>query len=129
VWQPSGRQWALIWPVALLVVLAWPPDSGRSLGMKLVNRAVDPADMLPGEPPALPMGMDDDGDAVTRHDMAETAYLQARERSTLARWRIDLKTAGDPLERATQRQVLVGLAVMGALLVWRLDGTKPGQVG
>ena len=47
MWQPSGKQWGLIWPVALLAVLAWPPDSGKSLGMKLVNYVVDPRGALP----------------------------------------------------------------------------------
>jgi hypothetical protein len=125
MWQPSRKQWALIWPVALLVVLAWPPDGGRSLGMKLVNRVVDPTNALPGPPPRLPMGLDDDGDAVTEHDMLETAYLHARQRSTLSRIRIDLKTAGDPMEPSTQRQVLVGLVVLAGLLVWRLDASRP----
>jgi hypothetical protein len=124
MWQPARGQWAIIWTVALLVVLAWPPDKGRSLGTKLVNWAVDPSDALPGQPPPLPMGLDDDGDAVAEHDMLETAYYQARDRSASARLRIDLKNAGDPMDPSTQRQGLVGLIVVGALLVWRLDGRR-----
>ena len=121
MWQPSGRQWTVIWPVALLVVLAWPPDQGRSLAVKLVNWVADPAASLPVSPPPLPMGLDDDGDAVTEHDMLETAYLQGRERSALTRVRLDLRDGGDPLDPSTQRQLLVGLAVVAALAVWRLD--------
>jgi MYXO-CTERM domain-containing protein len=34
---------------------------------------------------------------------------------------MDLKSAGDPLAPSTQRQVLVGLAVLGGLLVWQID--------
>lgn len=124
VWQPSPKQWAIIWPVAFLLVLGWPPERGHSLGMMLVNRAVDPVDALPSLPPPVPMGLDDDGDAVTAHDMQEAAWNQARERSTLNRWRMDLKTASDPFAPATQRQLLAGLAVFGALVVWRMDATR-----
>lgn len=122
MWQPSRAQWALIWPVALVAVLAWPPDKGRSLGTKVVNWVVDPSGALPALPPPLPMGLDDDGDAVAEHDMLETAYLQARQRSETTRYRMDLKTAGDPLEPSTQRQLVVGLVVAAALAVWRMDG-------
>ena len=88
--------------------------------MTVVSWAVDPFASLPGPPALLPMGLDDDGDAVTEHDMLETAYLQTRERSTLNRWRMDAKIGGDPLPPATQRQVLVGFAVAAALAVWRM---------
>jgi hypothetical protein len=121
MWQPSRRQWAIIWPVAILVVLAWPPDQGRSLGMKVVSRAVDPFNALPPLPPQLPMGQDDNGDAVAEHDMLEGAYFQERDRSASNRLRMDLKNADDPLDPATQRQVLVGILVVAALAVWRMD--------
>ena len=93
--------------------------------MKVVSWAVDPFASLPEPPALLPMGLDDDGDAVTEHDMLETAYLQARERSALNRWRMDVKSGGDPLAPPTQRQLLVGLAVMAALAVWRMDRNRP----
>ena len=105
------------------MVLAWPPDKGRSLLTMTVNRAVDPLDTLPYLPEPLPMGLDDDGDAVSAHDMQEQAYFAARERSALTRVRMDLKNTGDPFAPPTQRQLLVVLAVVGALLVWRMDGT------
>jgi hypothetical protein len=124
MWQPSRAQWAIIWPIALLIVLAWPPDKGRSLGMKVVSWAVDPSGTLPVLPPPLPMGLDDDGDAVAEHDMLETAYFQARERSATTRYRMDVKNAGDPLESSTQRQLLVGIGVIAALLVWRMEGKR-----
>ena len=88
--------------------------------MKILSWAVDPWASLPTPPTPLPMGLDDDGDAVPEHDMLETAYLQARERSTLNRWRMDVKIGGDPLDPTTQRQVLVGFAVAAALAVWRM---------
>ena len=124
MWQPSRGQWTLITLVALMVVLAWPPDSGRSLGAKLVNWAVDPRHQLPELPDALPMALDDDGDAVTEHDMAEAAYNHARERSVITRWRLDLKAAEDPFSPSTQRQLLVALSVLGALVVWRMDASR-----
>ena len=122
MWQPARRQWALIWLVAVLVILGWPPDSGRSPGAKLVNWGADPRNTLPSMPAPLPMGLDDDGDAVAAHDLAERSYYDERDRSAITRLRIDLKNTSDPFERSTQRQLLVGLAVVGALLVWQMDG-------
>ncbi len=107
-----------------MVVLAWPPDSGRSLGAKLVNWAADPRHQLPELPDALPMALDDDGDAVTEHDMAEAAYNHARDRSVITRWRLDLKAAEDPFSPSTQRQLLVALSVLGALVAWRMDASR-----
>jgi hypothetical protein len=121
VWQPNRAQWSVLWAVAVAVILAWPPDSGRSLGVKAVNWAADPAGGLPALPPPLPMSLGDNGDAVAAHDALETAYYQARDRSLATRWRMDLKTAGDPLERSTMRQLLVGLGVLSALAMWRLS--------
>jgi hypothetical protein len=115
----------IIWSVAVLAVLAWPPQSGRSLGVKLASWAADPRGSLPEPPPSLPMGMDDDGDAVAEHDMLETAYLQARERSTVTRWRMDVKQASDPFDSSTQRQVVAAVIVLAALSVWRMD--RPHQ--
>lgn len=126
MWQPSRGQWTIIYIVAMVIVLAWPPDSGRSLGATFVNWVVDPRHQLPDLPEALPMALDDDGDAVTEHDMAEAAYNHARERSVITRWRLDLKDAGDPFPTSTQRQLLVGLAVLGALTVWRM-GASPSR--
>jgi hypothetical protein len=120
MWQPNRAQWWIIWTVALVAILAWPPDAGRSLGMKAVNRAVDPAGALPDLPPPLPMSLGDNGDAVAAHDALETAYYQTRDRSRLMRWRMDLKAVGDPLDRSTMRQLVIGMVVLSALGVWRL---------
>jgi hypothetical protein len=121
MWQPNRAQWAIICVLALIVVLAWPPDRGRSLGVKAVNWIADPSDALPTLPPPLPMGLDDDGDAVAAHDAQETAYYQRRDESATTRWRMRLKEATDPIDPQTERQVLVALAVAGALVVWRID--------
>jgi hypothetical protein len=121
MWQPRRAQWTIIWTVAVLAVLAWPPDGGRSLLLKAMNRAADPAGSLPALPPPLPMGLDDDGDAVSAHDAQESAYYRQYSGSNGARWRMRLKEAGEPLDPATERQLLVGLVVLSALLVWRLN--------
>ena len=121
MWQPSRAQWTIIWPIALVVVLSWPPDRGRSLAVKALNGIADPSGTLPALPPPLPMGLDDDGDAVAAHDALETAYYQRRDSSTMVRWRMQVKEATDPIDPQTERQLLVALAVVGALVVWRID--------
>src|SRR6478672_6466175 len=109
MWQPSRSQWAVIWTVAVFAVLAWPPDGGRSLLLKAINRAADPAGSLPALPPPLPMGLDDDGDAVSSHDAQEADYYRQYNSSAVVRWRMRLTQAGEPLDPVTERQLLVGL--------------------
>jgi hypothetical protein len=121
LWQPSRAQSLLIWATTLLLVLAWPPSSGRSLGAKIVNWAVDPAGLLPSLPPPLPMGLDDDGDAVAAHDLLESEYYRVRDRASMNRWRMRVKDARDPIDPTTERQILIGIAAVGALIVWRLS--------
>jgi len=122
MWQPARVQWAIISAVAALLVLAWPPDQGRSLIVKAADWMVDPTGSLPTFPPPLPMGLDDDGDAVAAHDTLEREYYRVRDSSAIARWRMDMKTARDPFEPQTERQLLVALAVLSGLAVWRLNG-------
>jgi hypothetical protein len=126
-WQPNRAQWAIAWPVAMLLILGWPPDNGRSLGAKAASWIVDPAGALPTFPPPLPMGLDDDGDAVASHDALETAYYQRRDSSTLTRWRMNVKEARDPIDPQTARQLLIGLGVASALAVWRLNRREEGS--
>lgn len=121
MWQPGRWQWTLVCAVTAILVLAWPPDRGRSLGVKALSWIVDPSGSLPAFPPPLPMGLDDDGDAVAAHDAQETAYYMRRNGSTLTRWRMNAKDATDPGDPQTERQLLIGLAVAAALVVWRID--------
>ena len=121
MWQPNRAQWSMIWAVTVLVLLAWPPDQGRSLIVKALNWAVDPGGTLPELPPPLPMSLGDNGDAVAAHDAAEAEYYRLRERSSVMRWRVDMKTARDPIDPQTERQLLAGIVALSALGVWRLN--------
>ena len=124
MWQPNRSQWSIIWPVAVLLILAWPPPEGSSLIVKAVHRAVDPSHSLPTLPAPLPMGLDDNGDAVAANDAEEAEYYGAFQSSRTTRWRMNLKEATDPFDPATERQLLIGLAVLSALGVWRLDSGR-----
>jgi hypothetical protein len=44
---------SVIWTVAILLILVWPPQEGRSLIVKAVNWAADPSDSLPSLPATL----------------------------------------------------------------------------
>ena len=120
MWQPNRAQWRVIWLTALVLILAWPPDEDRSLGVKAVRWLADPAHTLPSLPAPLPMGLGDDGDAVAAHDAQEAEYYRLVESSRLIRTRIRLKEAEDPLTPSTARQLLTGAAVLAVLGVWRL---------
>jgi hypothetical protein len=121
MWQPNRAQWSIIWTVAVLLVLGWPPETGRSLLVKAVNWCADPGGSLPALPRPLPMGLDDNGDAVAAHDLEEAEYYRVHDRSRLTRWQMTLKDMGEPLDPSTERQLLAGVAVLSALGVWRLN--------
>jgi hypothetical protein len=121
MWQPTRVQWSVIAIAAALLVFGWPPDQGHSLGVKAISWLVDPTGSLPILPSPLPMALDDDGDAVAAHDAQEAEYYRIRDRSPILRWRMALKQAGEPLDAATERQLLVGVAVFSALAVWKFD--------
>lgn len=122
MWQPNRAQWAIICVLAAVLVCAWPPDRGSSLLVKVARWAADPGGALPALPPPLPLGLDDNGDAVAAHDALEAEYYRRYNSSSWTRRRMDLKTLEDPLDPATERQLLVAAAVFGALVVWRLGG-------
>jgi hypothetical protein len=121
VWQPNAAQWRVIWIVAVFLILAWPPEQGRSLGMKIVNFMVDPHDLLPLRPDPLPIGLDDNGDAVTAHDALEAEYYRQYSSLRVTQLRMKLKNAGDPFDPLTERQILASIVILSALVVWRLQ--------
>ena len=73
------------------------------------------------------MGLDDNADAVAAHDAEEAEYYRLVSTSGFARLRLRLKELNDPLDQTTERQLLVGIAVMGALGIWKLGGS--GELG
>jgi len=121
MWQPNRAQWSIIWSIAVLAILVWPPANGRNLITIAVNFLADPANTLPTLPAPLPMSLDDNGDAVTAHDAELAEYYRALDRSPTTRWRMRLKEGTDPLAPTMERQLLVGLIVLGALGVWRIN--------
>lgn len=122
MWQPNRSQWIVICFVAVLLVLAWPPDRGHgsSLGLKVVRWMVDPSAALPALAPPLPPGVGDDGDAVAAHDALEAEYFRLYNSSSWVRRRMDIKAWSDPFDPTTERQWLVAIAAGAALLTWRL---------
>ena len=124
MWQPNRAQWSIIWSVAVVAILFWPPAEGRSLIVTAVNWAVDPANTLPALPAPLPPGLGDDGDAVAAHDALETDYYRLYNSSPTTRWRMDVKASGDPFDPTTERQVLIASAAIAALAAWRLTSSS-----
>jgi hypothetical protein len=129
MWRPDNFQWWLLVIVAMLIVFAWPPRDDRSLAVKFVNWGVDPWDELPVLPAQLSLGLGDDPDAVAAHDLLTQQYDALYLKGGWTRKRLELKVAGDPMNPSTARQLLTGLGVMTAFLVWRLGGRKPERPG
>lgn len=124
MWQPNTAQWRVIWIVAVLLILCWPADNGRSLGVKLVNWSADPLHSLPRMPEPLPIALDDNGDAVAEHDALAAEYYRQYQNSAWTRFRMNLKAATVPFDPSTQRQILAGIAILSALVVWRINGKR-----
>lgn len=129
MWHPTRLQSAIIWVVTIVVVTAWPPSHGQSLAVKVVRWAADPLATLPTRPLPLPPGLDDDGDAVTAHDLAEQDYALVAQRSAWTRWRLAAKEMGEPFDPGTEQRGLLLIVALAALIVWRLNGTGPGPAG
>jgi len=117
--QPTTRWWPLF-GVILFVILAWPPEGDRSLMAKFVNLAVDPAGELPVLPPQLGYGLGDDPVAVEERDAQVRRYDELYNRGGWTRKRLELKVAGDPLPRGTERQLLLVLAAAAIFGVFML---------
>jgi hypothetical protein len=126
MWQPDTIQWRFIWIAAVCLILAWPAQD-RSLAVKAINWGVDPFESLPSTPGPLAMGAGDDPEAVQQHDAEEAAYYSMYNTSRLARLRLQLRDLDDPFDPATERQVLVGLAILSALGIWRLEARKEAR--
>ena len=101
MWQPNKAQWRIIWIVAVAMILGWPPDQGRSLAIKAANWLADPTNSLPALPAQLPIGLDDNGDAVAAHDAQEAEYYRHYASSSVTRLRMKLNAARDPLDPST----------------------------
>ena len=117
--------------IGILLVLAWPPQQDRSLAIKAINWLADPMDTLP-ERPADPFASDFD-----EHAGPGTGYETARAESedverayadsAVARMRLRLKHVSNVFSPSTDRQVLMGLVVLGALHLWRLGARRVGE--
>ena len=121
MWQPKSGQWWMLLTVAMLIVVLWPPSADRSLGVKLVNWAVDPRDRLPTLPGPLALGQGDDPDAVNAHDLQTRMYDELHETGGWTRTRLELKVARDPFDPSTERQMLVAIGVVAAFVTWRFS--------
>ena len=124
MWQPRNAPWWCL-VVVSLVVFVWPPRGETSLAVKVVNWAVDPFDELPVLPAQLGLGLGDDFEAVNARDMVVRRYDELYLRGGWTRRRLRLKVATDPLNPATERQVLTGIGVLTAFLAWRFGARKP----
>ena len=122
--QPNTLQWWILLVVALLLVAVWPPSDDRSVAVKFVNWAVDPSDSLPTLPGPFAPGQGDDLETVNAHDLQTRMYDELHDKGGWTRIRLELKVASDPFNPATERQVLTGIGVVAAFLVWRFAGGK-----
>ena len=102
-----------------------PPNGDKSLIAKCVNWAVDPAGDLPVLPPQLGYGVGDDPQAVEERDAQVRRYDGLYNRGGWTRMRLEVKVAGDPLPRGTERQLLLALAAAGIFAVFMLSRRAP----
>ena len=124
---PTPWHWWSIVVAALAIVVMWPPVDGKSLGMTVVNWAVDPWGELPILPPPLGRGASDDVEAVEAHDAEVRRFDEFNMKGGWTRRRLLLKVANDPFDKSITRQLLSGLAVLSALVFWRVAGRSRGQ--
>ena len=128
MWRPNNAQWWLLVVVALLIVFMWPPGDDKSLAVKFVNWVVDPRDQLPVLPDQLALGLGDDPDAVATHDLQTQQYDALYLKGGWTRRRLELKVARDPINPSTERQILTGIGVLTAFIVWWMAGSGAGRV-
>ena len=82
--------------------------------------------MLPG--PFGP-GQGDEWREVEAHDLQVRMYDELYARGGWTRLRLRLKVAGDPMNPATERQLLIGGGVLVAFLVWDVGGASGRGLG
>jgi len=119
-----GRGSIVLVAFAVLLVCVWPPANDRSLVVKLLNWAVDPRDDLPVLPEPFALGAGDDPDTVTVHDAQVQAYDSSYAKGGWTRRRLEWKVARDPLNPATERQVILALGILTAFAFWRLNRAR-----
>lgn len=122
MWRPANAPWWILLVAALLLVALWPPSEDRSLAAKFINWAVDPSDNLPTLPGPLTQAQSDDLAAVNAHDLQTRMYDELYQKGGWTRIRLELKVARDPLNRSTERQLLVAVGVLTVFVVWRFGG-------
>lgn len=121
--QLTRAGWWILLSTALLIVAAWPPENDKSLALKIVNWAVDPGGRLPVLPQQLGYGMGDDPVAVEARDAQVRHYDELFHEGGWTRRRLQLKTAGDPFNRSTTRQLLLAAGIVVAFVTWRKSAT------
>ncbi len=104
----------------MVLILLWPSQQSRSLGIKIASWLADPIHTLPQQPGPLAMEDEDDIAALTAHDDQEAEYDRAYASSALTRLRIRLRDMQEPFDPSTEQQVLGAIALLTALLIWRL---------
>jgi hypothetical protein len=121
---PRPWQWWSLVVTAVAIVVMWPPAGGKSLGVTVVNWAVDPGDALPILPPQLPLGAGDDPDAVEARDTIVRDYDAMYAKGGWTRRRLALKVAGEPLRPSAMRQLLTAAAVALTAVIWRIAARR-----
>lgn len=123
MWQPNTSQWRLIFPLGVALVLVWPSASeidNRSLALKLAGWAADPAHTMPRQPEILGFQDEDDIAAIDAQTAQQEQYDKFYQGSAFARLRLHVRDAQEPFDPSTERQILVAVALLGGLLIWRL---------
>jgi hypothetical protein len=119
----TAVRWWILFMTAIFVIAAWPPAEGRSLLTKAVAWAVDPLGRLPMLPEQLGLGLGDDPQAVEARDAEVRRYDDLFNSGPWMRTRLQLKTATDPFDPTTERQVLLlGATAIAFLLLKRGRG-------
>ena len=142
MWQPNRAQWRTIWILAVLVTTTWSPREGRSLAIKAINWAAEPEDgaMPPPDlqalPKSLPTFTGSDGKKyyevpgmtpIAVEDLTPT-WPPESTRSAIHRFRHRWAVREAFTDRDTDRQLLVGIVILGVLCLWRLSAAKSGRL-